>query len=134
MVCGENKGIPTNTYTSPRYKPSFISVLFLFNQKNGMAKKEWKLVPESDLTEEEVRRWFNRLRELYQESLHLLHERRVERGKLRQMVCELEHENAHLKRKIEHLNYSLERANKKVEKKVEKEEKTDFKKKFFDSL
>ena len=106
-----------------------------------MAKKEWKLVPESDLTEEEVRRGFNRLRELYKEAMDKLHERKVEKTKLNITICELKKENSTLIKEVKHLNYLLEKANDKLEKtkmanesKVEKDEKSDFKKKFFDSL
>lgn len=106
-----------------------------------MSKKEWKLVPESDLTEEEVRRGFNRLRELYKEAMDKLHERKVERAQLNTIICDLKKENSTLRKEIKHLNYLLEKANDKVEKlemikekTVDKKEKSDFRKKFFDSL
>ena len=46
-------------------------------------KKPYVPVPESELTEEEVRRWFNRLRELYQDAIHRIHDMKVERWKMR---------------------------------------------------
>lgn len=98
-----------------------------------MAKKEWREVPESELTEEEVRRGFNRLRELFKESQHRVHEMKVERGKLRVEVDKLKHENRVLTREIKRLK---EEENLRVERKgaVQKKEMVDFKKKFFDSL
>lgn len=95
-----------------------------------MAKKEWREVPESELTEEEVRRWFVRLRELYREERHRVHNMKVERGQLRVKICELESHNAHLRKVNAHLEQMMQ---KKKEKKSETP-KTDFKKKFLDSL
>ena len=94
-----------------------------------MAKKERREVPESELTEEEVRRWFNRLRELFKESQHRVHEMKVERGKLRV-------ENEKLKREIRFLTRELNNVkNGKPQKRVnEKVEVVEFKKKFLDSL
>ena len=106
--------------------------LLLFHNQLIMSKKERRLVPESELTEEEVRRWFNRLRELYQEALHNIHSRKVERWELRVKICNLQHEIAVLKKENEKL-----RSRKEEKKKIEwgeKLEKSDFKKKFFDSL
>lgn len=105
-----------------------------------MAKKEWREVPESELTEEEVRRWFNRLRELYKEAMWRLHERKIERKKMNVMLIELKHEryvlrkeNKKLKRLIEDSNNEPNKAGRKP-KKVKDEPVNDFKKKFFDSL
>lgn len=79
--------------------------------------------PESELTEQEVRQGFNRLRELYQDATHRIHELKVERGKMNVEICELKHQISHLKKE-----------NERLKNKKEKQEKTDFKKKFFDSL
>ena len=68
-----------------------------------MAKKEWREVPESELTEEEVRRGFNRLRELFKESQQRVHEMKVERGKLRVSVSRLKHEIRVLTRELKEL-------------------------------
>lgn len=94
-----------------------------------MAKKERREVPENELTEEEVRRWFNRLRELYKESTHRIHEMKVERWKMRVEMENLKTENIHLMKRIKHLEMAKE-------KKVEKKDTpvNDFKKKFLDSL
>lgn len=89
-----------------------------------MAKKEWREVPVEELTEEEVRRWFVRLRELLREQRHLIHDRKIERGKLRLRITQLEHEKSVLKKENEKLK----------EKKEKPPEKSDFKKKFLDSL
>lgn len=93
-----------------------------------MAKKEWRLVPESELTEEEVRRWFNRLRELYQEEKNRVHEMKVERGKMRLEKERLIHEITVLTKRNKYLEGLVEKKQK------EKTEKADFKKKFLDSL
>lgn len=93
-----------------------------------MAKKEWRLVPESELTEEEVRRWFNRLRELYQGEKNRVHEMKVERGKMRLEKEHLIHEIAVLTKRNKYLEGLVEKKQK------EKTEKVDFKKKFLDSL
>lgn len=105
-----------------------------------MAKKEWREVPESELTEEEVRRWFNRLRELYKEAMWKLHERKIERKKMNVMLIELKHEryvlrkeNKKLKRLIEHGNNEPNKADINP-KKAKDVPVNDFKKKFFDSL
>lgn len=97
-----------------------------------MAKKEWREVPESELTEEEVRRWFNRLRELFKESQHRVHEMKVERGKLRLENEKLKKEVRILTRENKMLKEWWEvRTPNRVSSKVEM---VDFKKKFFDSL
>ena len=88
-----------------------------------MAKKVWKPTPESELTEEEVRKWFNNLRVLYQGSLHRIHEMKLERKKLNAKICSLQHENAALRRKERQWG---------IRKPTKPE--SDFKKKFFDSL
>lgn len=79
--------------------------------------------PESELTEQEVRQGFNRLRELYQDATHRIHELKVERGQKNTRICELEHEICRLRKQIKHLENEKER-----------KEKSDFKKKFFESL
>ena len=111
-----------------------------------MARKEWKPVPESELTEEEVRRWFNRLRELYQGEKNHVHEIKLERWKLRAEKFDLLHEIKVLKRENRLLTEKIEKMESQAEKKVEKKEKlikekkkensdlVDFRKKFFDSL
>lgn len=93
-----------------------------------MAKKEWKPVPESELTEEEVRKWFNRLRELYQWATARIHDMKVERWKQNVRICDLEHENAKLRKRNKYLEEMVEKKQK------EKTEKVDFKQKFLDSL
>ena len=104
-----------------------------------MAKKEYREVPVEELTEEELKRWFQRLRELYKWEKNHVHEIKIERWRLRDERFTLLHEikvlkkeNRHLKEKIE----KMEMGEKKTEKKSEnkKAEKVDFKKKFFDSL
>lgn len=104
-----------------------------------MAKKEYREVPVEELTEEELKRWFQRLRELYKWEKNHVHEIKIERWRLRDERFTLLHEikvlkkeNRHLKEKIE----KMEMREKKTEKKSEnkKAEKVDFKKKFFDSL
>ena len=98
-----------------------------------MAKKEWREVPESELTEEEVRRWFNRLRELFKESQHRVHEMKAERGKLRVEVERLRKELRILTRENKRLNEQREKT--KTQQRVNsKVGMTDFKKKFFESL
>lgn len=79
--------------------------------------------PESELTEQQVRQWFNRLRELYNEAKNRIHELKVERGQKNVRICELEHENFILMKEI-----------KKLKNDKEKKDNTDFKKKFLDSL
>lgn len=79
--------------------------------------------PESELTEQQVRQWFNRLRELYNEAKNRIHELKVERGQKNVRICELEYENFILKKEI-----------KKLKNDKEKKDNTDFKKKFLDSL
>jgi len=101
-----------------------------------MAKKEWREVPESELTEEQVRRWFNRLRELYKEAKNHIHEIKVDRGKLRVEKYDLLHEIKILKRENRVLKEEMERMEK-AERQAEKSkviEKSDFKKRFLDSL
>jgi hypothetical protein len=88
-----------------------------------MAKKERREVPENELTEEEVRKWFNRLRELYKEALSHIHEIKAERWKLR-------HERELLLKEIR----LLKKENEKMKSEKERKPKVDFKKKFFDSL
>lgn len=101
-----------------------------------MAKKERKEVPESELTEEEVRRWFNRLRELYKEAMYRIHEMKSEKKNLNVKICELEHENSRLIKRNKFLEAKIEsESNKKEKKEKEKNtDKVDFKKKFLDSL
>ena len=79
--------------------------------------------PESELTEQEVRKGFNRLRELYKDATNRIHEMKVERGKMNVEICELKHQISRLTKENERLK------NNKPQK-----EKSDFKKKFFDSL
>lgn len=97
-----------------------------------MAKKEWREVPVEELTEEAVRRWFCRLRELYREERHRVHNKKVEIWQLKVKITELQRELSVLKKENNRLKeWRQER------KKVEwggKLEKSDFKKKFFDSL
>lgn len=111
-----------------------------------MAKKEYREVPVDELTEEELKRWFQRLRELYKSEQHHVHEIKVERWQLRNERFTLFHEikvlkreNRLLKEEIEKMKRDAIRAEKKAEKKEKKEkavksEVVDFKKKFFDSL
>lgn len=115
-----------------------------------MAKKEYREVPVEELTEEQLKRWFQRLRELYKWEQHHVHEIKVERWQLRSERITLLHEikvlkkeNRRLKEEIEKMKRDAVRAEKKTEKKAEKKEKkekavksevVDFKKKFFDSL
>lgn len=114
-----------------------------------MAKKEYREVPVEELTEEQLKRWFQRLRELYKSEQHHVHEIKVERWQLRNERFTLFHEikvlkreNRLLKEEIEKIKKDAVRAEKKAEKKEKKEKKekavksevVDFKKKFFDSL
>lgn len=80
--------------------------------------------PESELTEQEVRQWFNNLRRLYQEATQRIHEMKVDRGKQNVLICELKHEISVLKKENKNLK----------EKKEKTSEISDFKKKFLDSL
>ena len=99
-----------------------------------MAKKEWREVPESELTEEEVRRWFNRLRELFKESQYRIHGLKVERGKLRVELQKLKKDLRVLRGENERLKEGgVEKGclPKRVKAKVEM---ADYKKKFLDSL
>lgn len=101
-----------------------------------MAKKEWREVPESELTEEEVRRWFNRLRELYKEMTHKLHERKIEIKERNVMIIKLKQEKSILQKENKHLKQIAEQWDKETKKtdktKIVKE--SDFKKRFLDSL
>lgn len=111
-----------------------------------MARKEYREIPVEELTDEQLRRWFQRLRELYKWEQHHVHEVKVERWQLRNERFTLLHEikvlkkeNRLLKEEIEKMKRDAIRAEKKAEKKEKKEkavksEVTDFKKKFFDSL
>lgn len=89
-----------------------------------MAKKERREVPVEELSEEEVRRWFVRLRELLREQRHLIHNRKIERGELKLRITQLEHEKSVLRKENEKLKATKEK----------KKEKVDFKKNFFDRL
>lgn len=89
-----------------------------------MAKKERREVPVEELSEEEVRRWFVRLRELLREQRHLIHNRKIERGELKLRITQLEHEKSVLRKENEKLKATKEK----------KREKVDFKKSFFDRL
>lgn len=93
--------------------------------------------PESELTEEEVRRWFNTLRELYKQSQARVHELKVERKEKNFKIAEQEKEIWALRKENRRLNYELNKAKK--EKKAENpieiaSNLMDFKKKFFESL
>lgn len=79
--------------------------------------------PESELTEQEVRQGFNRLRELYEDAKSRIHELKVERGEKNVEICELKHQISHLIKENERLKKDKQR-----------NETTDFKKKFLDSL
>ena len=96
-----------------------------------MAKKVWKLTPESELTEEEVRKWFNRLRELYREATSRIHAMKIERGQKNMKIHLLEWENAKLRRRNKYLEENIGQEPKKE---TVNKDKIDFKKKFFDSL
>ena len=107
-----------------------------------MAKKEYREVPVEELTEEELKRWFQRLRELYKWEQHHVHEIKIERWQLRNERFTLLHEikvlkreNRLLKEEIEKMKRDVTRTEKKEKKeKAVKSEVVDFKKKFFDSL
>lgn len=103
-----------------------------------MAKKEWRLVPEPELTEQEVRKWFNRLRELYQDATKRIHELKVIWKEKNLRIEELQIEIWKLRKENKHLKYELEMMEKKENKQVKepknKTEKVDFKKRFLDSL
>ena len=97
-----------------------------------MAKKEYREVPVDELTEEELKRWFQRLRELYKGEQYHVHEIKVERGKLRVENEKLRKEIRLLTKENKMLKEWWEvRTPKRVSSKVEM---VDFKKKFFDSL
>lgn len=91
--------------------------------------------PESELTEEQVRKWFNNLRVLYQEALHRIHEIKMQKKELSKKIIRLEQEKAALRKENKNLKSWLERESMK-EKKSDSwiSVKSDFKKKFFDSL
>lgn len=108
-----------------------------------MAKKEYREVPVEELTDEELKRGFQRLRELYKWEQHHVHEvkverwlLKVERDKMKKQIRILTNENKFLKEKIERLTMKLNKLWEQKEKKEKpiKSEKVDFKKKFFDSL
>lgn len=114
-----------------------------------MARKEYREIPVEELTDEQLRRWFQRLRELYKSEKNHVHEIKIERWQLRNERFTLFHEikvlkkeNRLLKEEIEKMKRDAVRDEKKAEKKEKKEKKekavksevTDFKKKFFDSL
>lgn len=115
----------------PPQQPSFISLLFLFIKKIKMTKKKWTPTPESELTEEEVRRWFNRLRELYREATSRIHDMKVERWQKNKKIFLLESENARLRKRNKYLEENIGQEPKKE---TVNKDKIDFKKKFFDSL
>lgn len=91
--------------------------------------------PESELTEEQVRKWFNNLRVLYQEALHRIHEVKLQKRELSNKIFALEHQNSVLRKENKSLKAWWERKPMK-EKKVWNwiSVKSDFKKKFFDGL
>ena len=108
-----------------------------------MSRKNYVPTPVEELTEEELKRWFQRLRELYQWEQHHVHEVKVERWQLRVEVDKLKREIRTLNRDIRLLKEENERltrnTNKPVKEKKPKKEKNeepvnDFKKKFLDSL
>lgn len=107
-----------------------------------MAKKEYREVPVEELTDEELKRWFQRLRELYKWEKNHVHEIKIERWQLRNERFTLLHEikvlkkeNRLLKEKIEKMKRNTVKSEKKEKKeKAVKSEVVDFKKKFFDSL
>ena len=144
--CGLVWGKEGLTYLVPPQNKSWLS-LFTFYLREFWQPllfthliEMWRTytpTPESELTEEEVRRWFNRLRELYQEALHRIHDMKAERGKLRDEAIKLKHqirvltkENKKLKEGGE-LKVERVGATQKVKMKVEM---SDFRKKFFDNL
>lgn len=103
-----------------------------------MAKKERRLVPEPELTEQEVRKWFNRLRELYKDATNRIHELKVIWKEKNLRIEKLQIEIWKLRKENKHLKYELEMMEKKENKQVKepknKTEKVDFKKRFLDSL
>ena len=120
----------------PPHNSANLVYSFYLSEKFLMAKKEWKEVPESELTEEEVRKWFNRLRELYKEMTHKLHERKIEIKEMNVMIVKLRHEKSILQKENKHLKQITEQRDKKAEKtdKAKVVEESDFKKRFLDSL
>lgn len=125
--------IPIAAPTTWLYK---FALFYLQNFK--MAKKEWRLVPEPELTEQEVRKWFNRLRELYKDATTHIHEIKLVVKEKNLRIEELQIEIWKLRKENKHLKYELEMMEKKENKQVKepknKTEKADFKKRFFDSL
>lgn len=95
--------------------------------------------PESELTEEEVRKWFNNLRNLYQDALSNIHRRKIERATMNVEICRLKHELFTLRKENNKLKAKTE-SNKQRTKKENKTEKLkevknlDFKRRFLDSL
>lgn len=84
-----------------------------------MAKKKYVERPVSEFTEEELRLWFENLRRLYKESTHRIHE--------------LKEEKKALNTKINWLLSTISKLKKETREENAKP-KSDFKKKFLDSL
>ena len=91
--------------------------------------------PESELTEEQVRKWFNNLRVLYQDALHRIHEVKMQKKELSRRIMELEKERAALRKENKNLKAWWERKPMREKKPTcWISVKSDFKKKFFSSL
>ncbi len=95
-----------------------------------MAKKEWREVPVEELSEEDVRRWFCRLRELYREERHRVHDKKVEIWQLKEQITQLNREKKSLLKEI----HTLKQENEKKDSRTREQKRADFKKSFFDSL
>ena len=84
-----------------------------------MAKKKYVERPVSEFTEEELRWWFENLRKLYKEATHRIHELKEEKKALNTKINWLLSAISKLKKEAREENIKP---------------KSDFKKKFLDSL
>lgn len=139
MVWGQKVCSP---YLVPPHNSANLVYSFLLLKKLTM-KKPYVPVPVEELTDEELKRWFQRLRELYQWEQHHVHEVKIERWKLRVEVDKLKKEIRILTRDIrlqkEEYEKIIAKLNKQLndKKPIEKKKEepvNDFKKKFLDSL
>lgn len=89
--------------------------------------KWWTLVPIEELTEDQVREWFGRLRYLHFCDIKHIQWLKEQRKKLNIEKQELIHENAVLRKEIQKLHEEKNKSNKKLTKE-------EIKQRFLDSL